>query len=297
MKKVLFIYCPYAGENKIVGNLDYIQMRYQEYGYILTHFRYTKDDDINDAMAQVDHTFHHILIAGGDGTVNRVVTSMKNHGLNLPIATLPAGTANDFANLLGYNTGIRSSCDKILKGEIVNVDLGKVNDSYFVNVLSAGLFTEVSQKTPTILKNTFGKLAYYVSGVQELPRFRKMSLKVDSDSLSFEDNALIFFVFNGKTAGNLPLAYRSTVYDGMLDVLIIKGDNFGESIQAAFHFISGSRRKYPPGIVHFKTKSLKVDIDFNVTVDIDGEHGPDTPLDISCIEGGLKVIVPNKQIM
>lgn len=294
MKKALFIYCPYSGENKIVGCLDYIFKRYNAAGIALSVYRFTDQNSVEEALATVDESTHHILVAGGDGTINRVVTAMMRMNVHVPLATLPAGTANDFARLLGYSGGIKSSCDKILSGRIVNVDLGKANDHYFVNVLSAGLFTEVSQKTPTILKNTFGKLAYYMGGVHELPRFRKMGLRVMGDHGVFEETALIFFVFNGKTAGNMPIAYRSHVNDGLLDVLIVKGDNLGEAIQTAFHFLTGSRRQYPKGVVHFKTNRLRVEVDMPLSVDLDGEHGPEAPLEIVCVEKALQVIVPDK---
>ena len=95
-------------------------------------------------------------------------------GLNLPVAVLPAGTANDFATLLGMPTDIEEACRAILAGRIHAMDLGRANGRYFANVFSCGLFTDVSQKTPTAWKNNLGKIAYYINGIGDLPRFRKM---------------------------------------------------------------------------------------------------------------------------
>ncbi len=295
MKKALFIYSPYAGEQEILENLDYIAQQYQSRGILLTWFRYTDTDNIADAISHVDNSYSHLLIAGGDGTINRVVSEMKRQQLDLPIATIPAGTANDFATMLGFSASIKKAVGQILDGEVSEVDLGKANSSFFVNILSAGLLTEVSQKTPTILKNTLGKLAYYVSSVQELPKFRKIHIKLFNETLYFEDNILLMLVMNGKTAGNLRIAHFSNVQDGLLDILLIKGDNIGDSIQMILHFLSGSKQKYPKGVVHFKARSVRVETEGSVTFDVDGERGPIEPLDIECIEKGLKVITPIKK--
>lgn len=296
MKKVLFIYSPDAGEKRVVSKLDYIISLYQKHGYILVAFRYTSKEDINDAMKLVDQSIEYILIAGGDGTVNRVVSAMVKNNIELPIATIPSGTANDFARMLGYNSSIRIACEQIIFGDVQTIDLGKANDDYFVNVLSTGLFTDVSQKTPTYLKNTFGKLAYYVGGVQELPNFNIMKVKLKNETVYIEDNALIIFVFNGKTAGNIKLAQKSDVADGLLDVVIIKGDNLAESIQTVFHFISGSKKSYPKGVIHLKTESINIDTLIPIQFDIDGEQGPTSPLEIRCIKNGLRVIVPEANV-
>lgn len=102
------------------------------------------------------------------------------------------------------------------------MDLGRANGRYFANVFSCGLFTDVSQKTPTAWKNNLGKIAYYINGIGDLPRFRKMELSITSDGGDFRGNAIIFFVFNGRTAGTLPLAYLSEGDDGLLDILVLK---------------------------------------------------------------------------
>lgn len=292
MKKAIFIYSPNAGGNTISSHIDYIINRYQSNGYFVILFRFTKNDNINNAMKLVDQYVEHILIAGGDGTINRVVNAMKRNNIDLPIATIPSGTANDFAKLLGYNSLIEAACEQALSGKVKEIDLGFVNDLYFTNILSAGLFTDISQKTPTYLKNTFGRLAYYVNGVQELPNFKKMKIKVSGENLAIETSALIIFVFNGQTAGNFKIAQHSSVEDGLLDVLIIEANNISNSIQTIHHFLTRSKGKYPKGVIHFKTDEFTLESNTSIHFDIDGEIGPAAPLHVKCIKNGLKVIIP-----
>lgn len=295
MKKVKFIYNPKSGDNRILDSLDDIVAIYQRKGYTIIPFRLTFDYDDDDIVGDLDETYHHVLIAGGDGTIHHIVNLMKCRGIDVPIAVLPTGTANDFAKLLGVPTDIAAACKRILNGEIVSIDLGRVNDRYFVNVFSSGLFTDISQRTPTVLKNTFGKLAYYMSGIGELPNFRKMQIRVENEGKEvYNGPALMFFVFNGQTAGNLKIAYLSDATDGLLDVLIIKGDNIVETIRMVTTFLRRPSSHYPKDIVHIRSGNMNIYSERNESTDMDGESGPSFPLNIICEPGGLKVLMPKQ---
>ena len=102
MQKVRFIYNPKSGETVISEWLDHIIEIYQGHGYTVVPYRLCfGDTEETDMFDGVDQSYHHALIAGGDGTVNYVVNVMKRRGLDVPVAVLPTGTANDFAHVLG----------------------------------------------------------------------------------------------------------------------------------------------------------------------------------------------------
>lgn len=292
MRKVKFIYNPFSGEKEILKYLDYLIYSYQKKSFTVIPYRLGFDRDISEAFADIDDTFDHILISGGDGTVNEVVNGMKKLNIDLPIGVIPAGTANDFAHLIGMPQSIRYSIDAILNSEVSLVDLGKANDKYFVNIFSCGLFTDVSQKTPTEYKNTFGKLAYYFTGIKELPNFKTLDLSIKSKNFNYEGSSILFFVFNGRTAGNLEVAHDSTVDDGYLDVIIIPADNILEKLSILPHLLNKNNTSYPKGIIHFKTDEIEIDVKNSneYTTDIDGEQGPKFPIKITCEKNSLKVL-------
>jgi YegS/Rv2252/BmrU family lipid kinase len=291
MKKVKFIYNPFSGEAVITKNLDTIIGKYQAKGYTIVPFRISTEQSLEDAFLDIDSSYHHILGAGGDGTINQIINIMKKKNLDIPLAILPVGTANDFAKYIGMPADIGSACDKILAGKIQEIDLGKANDKYFINVFSFGLFTDVSHKTPTHLKNTIGKLAYYLNGIKELPSFKKLDIKVTSDKFFYEGNALIFFTFNGRTAGNINISYKSEINDGLLDVIIVKGENIRSTLSSLLAFLKLEHLEKPKDIIHFTTSDFTVEYsDSSLESDIDGEVGPTSPIHISCIENGLKMI-------
>ena len=126
MQKVRFAYNPKAGETVITDWLDNIIDIYQRGGYSIMPYRlaFTEAEE-TDLLDDIDGSYHHILVAGGDGTVNYVVNMLKRRNLDLPVAVLPTGTANDFANTLGVPSDIEKACRRILGGEIRRVDPGQ----------------------------------------------------------------------------------------------------------------------------------------------------------------------------
>lgn len=296
MQNVIFIYNPLSGEGEIAGYLDQIFATYMRHGIVATPLRISKEVGFKPLPTLVQQLKPvHILIAGGDGTINRLINFMYQHSLTTPIAILPTGTANDFASMIEMPTNPIKALRAIIAGRESTVDLGRVGDRYFANVLSCGLMCDVSQRTPTIMKNTFGKIAYYFSSLSELPNFRRIKIKIESSEVTYSGNCLLVMIFNGRSAGTFKMAQRASLTDGVFDVLIIKGENIVHTIGTLFHFLLQRRGSYPDDVVYFQTNSLKVylDGDDDVATDIDGESGGKFPLDVECLRNELRVIMPN----
>ena len=289
MKKVRFIYNPYSGENSIINELDSVIRLHQEVNLTVVPYRIQMGRSLCEALDIVDDTYEYILIAGGDGTVDSVVNAMKERNIDIPIGILPVGTANDFGKFINMPSDIQEACKQILDSKAVPVDVGKINDKYFVNVASTGLFTDVSQKTDVNLKNTIGKLAYYLKGLEELPNFRNLKIKLSSEECTYNGDMYLMLVFNGKTAGNFNLATQAAVTDGKLDVIIFKAIAIIELLPLFIKVLKGEHLDSDK-VVYFKTDDLYIESDEDIVTDIDGEKGPDFPLRIQCIKGGIQLL-------
>ncbi len=290
MKKVKFIYNPYSGENSIINDLDKVIFINQKYGYEVVPFRISLEQDLTQAFEDIKENYGYILVAGGDGTVDSVVNTMKALKVDLPVGILPTGTANDFAKYVGMPADIEEACEQILNSEPTLVDVGRINDKYFINVASTGLFTDVSQKTDINMKNAIGKMAYYIKGIEQLPNFRKLKICVESDEMVFKGDMYLMLVFNGQTAGNFKLAYKSSIMDGKLDVIIVKAALVKDFIGLFIKMLKGEHLDDENSLVYFKTNKLTVKCHEDIVTDIDGERGPDFPLVIECVKGGLSLL-------
>ena len=289
MKKVRFIYNPYSGENSIVNELDNVIRLHQEANLTVVPYRIQRGRDLAEALDIIDETYSYILIAGGDGTVDSLVNAMKQRNINIPIGILPVGTANDFGKFINMPSDIEEACKQILDSKPVAVDVGKINDDYFINVASTGLFTDISQKTDVNLKNTMGKLAYYFKGLEELPNFRKLKVKISSKECDYEGEMYLLLVFNGQTAGNLNLATEAEITDGKLDVVMFKAIPIIELVPLFIKLLKGEHLD-SDNVLFFKTDDVYIESSEDIVTDIDGERGPDFPLRIQCIKGGIKLL-------
>lgn len=291
MKKVKFIYNPYSGEKTILSDIDKVIMLHQKYNLITVPFRISIDLPMENAFCDLDDSYEYVLVAGGDGTVDTVVNCMKKLNIELPIGILPVGTANDFAKFIGMPQDVEAACIQILESEPKYADVGKINDKYFINVASTGLFTDISQKTDDNMKNTIGKLAYFMKGIEQLPNFKSLKVKVSSKEVNYDGDMYLMLVFNGQTAGSLRLAYKAIVDDGMLDVIIIKAGMIKDMFTLIIKLIRGDHLEESDDneLLYFKTNKLKIECNEDIVTDIDGERGPDFPIDIECVKNGIKI--------
>ena len=296
MKKVKLIYNPNSGERRILTHLDNIIKIYQEHNYMLIPYRLNKKDHISKSFLDIDDTYDHLLLSGGDGTLDSIINAMKEFKVDIPIGILPTGTANDFANALKIPWNIKEAIENILNSTPKKIDIGKINDKYFINVASAGMFTDVSQKINPDFKNYMGKVSYYITGIEEALHLRKFNMRITSEEVKYEGDMYLMLIFNGKTAGNINLAYKAELDDGYLDVIIFKGMPIPKSIPVLISVLKGDHLEHysENEILYFKTKKVLIECSDNLVTDIDGEKGPDFPLEIECIKDGIEVLGINR---
>lgn len=116
-------------------------------------------------------------------------------------------------------------------------------------------------------------------------------MKISSDEFNFHGGVYLITVFNGRTAGNIELAYKSKIDDGLLDVILFKSRPKGGLLPM---FIDVGKKEHldtdHDGIYHFKTKELKIECTEGLSTDIDGEEGPSYPVKIKVLASGIRVL-------
>ena len=125
--------------------------------------------------------------------------------------------------------------------------------------------------------------------MESLPNFRKLKVKLTSKELEYQGDMYLILVFNGQTAGNFKLANRADVADGYLDVIMIKAVQVYEMLPLFIKMLRGEHLDSDK-VIYFKTQEILIESDEDIATDIDGEKGPDFPLHVQCIKGGIKVL-------
>ena len=290
--KILLYYIAYSGSGVFKNNLDHIVDRCQQAGYQVVPVRAAKGIVIDNVLSEIDQNqFSRIIAAGGDGTMNLCVNAMVKYDIHLPLAILPAGTANDFAYYFELPSDIDYQLDIALGNKTTKADVGVVNDRCFINVAALGALIDVSQKTDPNLKNAIGTLAYYLKAVTEIPQIRALPVKLTTPEQVYEENIYFMVVMNGESAGGFrKLSPESNMNDGKLDVIAFKKMPIVELAPLLFEVVHG-RHPNNKHVLYFQTDKLTIESEADISTDIDGEHGEKLPLEFSVLNKRLDVFV------
>lgn len=283
MPKLLLLYSRNAGRQKLKSVINSVATTLERAGALVLHKELNFDENPFSNIDNID-----IVVAiGGDGTIGYVVSSMLLKNINLPLGIVPAGTANDFATMLGIPHNPRKAALHILQSPIRIVDCGRTNEQFFINVFSFGLFTTTSQRTSDRVKRYLGRLAYIIKGLRELRKIPTIPLLVKTDNDEFDINAAIVLVFNGCTAGHFPFARMSRCDDGMLDCIFFTKRSIPRLILDALRYLGGGK---PASIRYIRTHNLYITSPLtDIPTDTDGQKGPNFPLDVECIAGRVQI--------
>ncbi|MDR3599846.1 MAG: YegS/Rv2252/BmrU family lipid kinase [Desulfosporosinus sp.] len=277
-KRLRLVYNPNAGRCKLIGQLDTVIRIFQESGYEVSVHRAASPQDIEQITSQSTDVGQ-LVIAGGDGSIHQAVNGLLNISPELRpvLGILPVGTANDLAYTLHLPLSIPEACEVIAKGKTMDIDTGMVNDRYFINVASAGLLTDVSQKVDTRVKNTLGQLAYFLKGLETLPSFRPFRVEFEHDGKHYAEEVVLFMVANGLSVGGLrQLVPRASLTDGKLDVLLVPSAGWPETIRLLLSILRGEKTDSEK-IIEFQTAvELTIRTDRPICSDLDGESGPES---------------------
>ena len=284
MKKFVLIYNPVSGKAAFKSRLDNILEAFQQRDCMLIIYRTKKDNSgLGDFIREADPDG--LLAAGGDGTLHEVVNLLMREHIELPVAILPSGTSNDFATYLGVDADQEAYFDHIAAGRTRKVDLGLVGSEYFVNVASAGMLTSIAHEVDPKMKNSFGKMAYYLRGLSTLPQFHPLELSIQADGEQvFDGRAFLFVIVNSGVVGSFKnAAVAAKVDDGKLDMLIVKYCSMPEIMALTAEILAGRDISRQKNVVYIQASSFAVSAAEDIESDLDGELGPKLPLTVETV--------------
>ena len=240
-----------------------------------------------------------IIAVGGDGTVHEVVNGIITSGSEIPLAIMPAGTVNDFGYFLHIPANAARYCQMIKDFNIKRIDVGKVNDEYFLNVFAFGKLIDVPHKVSQEHKNIFGKLAYYATGTIEFPLniFKSNLLELEYDDKCVVEDTFLLIVSNSSSVGGFrKLAPIASIEDGLLDVCVMRKMSWEVLLPLVISFMKG---EYVDSahVSYFQTNKITVrafDVLEDQTYDMDGELAGMLPASIEVCPKALNMLCPKR---
>lgn len=243
-----------------------------------------------------------LLVAGGDGTVNEVVSGLLDAGLgaHTELGLLPLGTGGDLLRTLGLPRELDAAIERIARGKHRTIDAGRVEyrtpegrraASHFLNVASvglSGLVTELVNRSP---KQLGPRVAYTWGTLRAIARWRAPRVRLDVDGRRVHDAALTFATAaNGRYfGGGMQVAPAAVIDDGLLDVVIVPGLSRARLVARLPQIYAGTHVE-DPAVSHFRARCLEADSAATVWVEIDGEPLGRLPARFEVLPGAVRVL-------
>jgi diacylglycerol kinase (ATP) len=212
-----------------------------------------------------------VAVAGGDGTIGPVAELAGR--LGVPLAVIPAGTANDFARAHGLPTDRRRAAELAVTGTATEpLELGRLASGRpFVNVASAGL-ASVAARRAKPLKPRLGPLAYAVGAARAAVSTGPLhvTVRADGEQIHAGDAWQTIVAVSGAFGGGSGVG-EADPGDGVLDVVVLPAGSRAGLARRAWglrtHTIAEQR-----GVVH--ARGHVIEVDGAGEINVDGEIAP-----------------------
>ena len=294
-KKLIIIANPCSGRAKIKNDLLKIVEIFSNADYDVTVYPTKARGDATDKAASLkEGEFDRIVVCGGDGTLNEVITGVMRSGIKCTLGYIPLGTLNEWSSGLKISRNAITAAKDIVNGVETDLDIGKFNDKYFSYTASFGAFTEASYSAPQEVKNVLGQAAYLFEGVKSLGNIKPIHLKFKCDEKEIEDDFLFGAISNSMSVGGIVKFKDSVVKlnDGKFEILLIKNPSSLIQLQS---IVDGILRKdlNRNGIEFFHTNEITVTGGEDVAWTLDGEYSAgEESVTLTNIPSAIHLIVP-----
>ena len=298
MMKCVVIYNPNSGKLTNRNDIKKIYKLFENYGYdteiIYTEYR-GHAKEITKKLKDVDL----LLCAGGDGTLNEVISGNIERKKPILLGHLPLGSVNDVAHMYGMSNNTEKNIVMLLNGVKKNIDVCLINGNPFVYVACLGAYVDVSYATPRKLKQKYGRLAYILYGIKQLKQKLKFfNVKYTVDGESYEKKYSFIFLTNSNRVGGVDNIYEDVKPDdNKFEVLMCDIKNKWDILKALY-YLKRKELDEMPMFTYLKTDNIRLEFDeVPPSWCIDGDElTHDTNIFEIRINKSITMLLPEKNI-
>lgn len=238
-----------------------------------------------------------VIVCGGDGTLNEVVNGLA--GSLVPLALLPAGTANVFAKELGLPWNIERAASLIGGSGFRRISLGHLkaeegerDGRYFLSLAGAGPDGAVVRAVNQGLKDHTGTMAYWIEGFRQIMSYRFPRFRVKFENETVEATLIIA----GRTkhyGGPLKITTRADLYGNDFELMLCTTQSRWKYLSYLPLLLSG-RLRHARAIRFLRATEMRCEpIDAEpIWVQVDGEAAGRLPAEFRIVRDALTLAVP-----
>lgn len=244
-----------------------------------------------------------VVVAGGDGTLNEVVTGLlaADLGRYAQLGVLPLGTGGDFARSLGVPHRLQEALELLSRGETRRIDAGRITyydasaretRAYFINVASLGISGLTDRLVNEAPKSLGGTVSFMIGTIRAIARYRgaPVVLRVDGE-LVHEGPLVLATAANGAWfGGGMHVAPGACLDDGWLDVVIVP-ELSKRQLLAKLPLIYSGKHVNDPGVRSMRGRVIEAVAEVgSVLLDVDGEAMGSLPARLEALPGAIEVV-------
>ncbi len=228
MKNLLFVVNPKAGRTVIKSDLINIIEIFSNAGYAVEVYPTKGQEQTEQYVYENAERFDLVVCAGGDGTLDNTVGGImmleRKIKKRIHMGYIPCGSTNDYARSLKISLDPVQAAKDIVEGDICHVDVGKLENTFFIYVAAFGAFTEISYSTPQNLKNALGHAAYVMEAGKSVLNMKSYNMKVLFDDDEVEGNFVYGQITNSLSIGGFKNfgSKNMSFSDGKFETVLIK---------------------------------------------------------------------------
>ena len=234
-----------------------------------------------------------IIAVGGDGTMNEVARPLIGQ-LQVTTGLIPAGTGNDFNQILGFPDRYEARhWDIFFEQHAANMDVGEVNGLYFLNGMGLGFDAQVAAENyvePGQVAKGQGKGKYLWHIIKTLLFYKEGKVHISSADKEQESDCFINTISVGRRfAGSFLLTPKAIANDGLLDVCMIRKLNLLQRFKI-LSLVPKGTHILDPKVDYYQTEKLSIDFGKKVPYHVDGELYFDTTFEVAILPSALNII-------
>jgi diacylglycerol kinase (ATP) len=247
----------------------------------------------------VEHGVDVVAVFGGDGTTMQAAAALV--GSDVALGVIPGGTGNLLAGNLRIPPSPARAAEVLVRGHARRLDLGRMSrdgeTQYFAVACGAGMDARVMAGTLSEHKRRWGMGAYVATTFRLISRVRSRPHHVTVDGVEYDANAAMILVANCGEVIPPFVKLRSDIRpdDGLLDVIVFRADNLGQSVRAVWDLLRGPQAHGRPESLIGYARGEEITIataERPEPVQLDGEAAGETPFTATVVPGAIRIMVP-----
>ena len=265
---------PKAGRTTLKNSLVDVLEVFCNNDYDVRTYLTKSADDAERVVAEEGVGYDVIVCAGGDGTLGNTVAGFMKSGLKVPLGYIPCGSTNDFARSMEIPMTAVEAAEMVVGAEPFSVDIGSLNDKYFVYVAAFGVFSDTSYATPQNMKNIFGHAAYVLQGIKSIANIPSYKMKITIDGEIQEGEFIFGMVSNSISVGGFKSITRKGVEfdDGLFEGVLIRTRKTPADLERVVRaLLTGDISE--KSMVSFRASNVLFEAEDPVAWTCDGEFG------------------------